>query len=293
MLLRVSKGFTLIELIAVIIVLGVVSLGITNFLSTSTQIYVDVSERDRILSSSRFVIERLNRELRYALPNSARVGVHITSQVNAHCLEFVPIKWSSFYVDIPVSPESASSTFDSAELTGISGSYDDSDVVNDYVFVYPTKNQDVYEAAATDGTTRRAALSSVGSGSDEVTVTLQSAMLFEEDSPVSRFYIVDEPVSYCIEASSNRITRHSDYGFHAVQNSQVGGSVLGDGVLMAENAVNELSSDPENDLVNEDDPFRVANASLTRNAVVNVMLRFKLNDETVVFNNEVHLHNVP
>jgi MSHA biogenesis protein MshO len=68
-----AKGFTLVELVTVIIVLGVVSVGISGFIRTGVQTYSDVIERDQLLGDSRFVVERIHRELRLAIPNSARV----------------------------------------------------------------------------------------------------------------------------------------------------------------------------------------------------------------------------
>ena len=48
------KGFTLVELVTVIIVLGIVSIGVTSFIRSGVQIFNDVSERDELLSQSRF-----------------------------------------------------------------------------------------------------------------------------------------------------------------------------------------------------------------------------------------------
>ena len=50
-------------------------------------------------------MERLNREVRHALPNSIR-----TIGDNNQCLEFVPIDKSAIYLDIPVAPEAPSNS---------------------------------------------------------------------------------------------------------------------------------------------------------------------------------------
>ncbi|MBL0689544.1 MAG: prepilin-type N-terminal cleavage/methylation domain-containing protein, partial [Pseudoalteromonas sp.] len=99
-----TKGFTLLELIIVIIILGVMSVGIAGFITLSTQTYLNVSERDELLANARFVTERLNREIRNAVPNSIRINSNSTTE----CLEFIPIKASTTYMDIPVIPELAS-----------------------------------------------------------------------------------------------------------------------------------------------------------------------------------------
>jgi MSHA biogenesis protein MshO len=55
---------------------------------------------------------------------------------------------------------------------------------------------------------------------------------------------------------------------------------------MAQDVTNNLNK-------TEELPFRVINASLTRNGLVNVLLMFKREEEMVNFSNEVHIPNVP
>jgi MSHA biogenesis protein MshO len=97
-----ANGFTLIELITVIVVLGIVSVGVSGFLRSGLQIYSDANERDQLLSQSRFVIERVSRELRAAIPNSVRL--QYSASADTQCLEFVPALWTSYYTTLPVIP---------------------------------------------------------------------------------------------------------------------------------------------------------------------------------------------
>ena len=94
-LLIPAKGFTLIELVTVIVLLGIMATGIGGFITLSTQTFVNVSERDELLASARFAIERLNREVSNAVPNSIRIATDIDS--NRQCLEFMPIQASTSY----------------------------------------------------------------------------------------------------------------------------------------------------------------------------------------------------
>lgn len=52
-----ESGFTLLELIIVIILLGVMAVGITGFITLSTQTYLNVTERDELLASARFAVK--------------------------------------------------------------------------------------------------------------------------------------------------------------------------------------------------------------------------------------------
>ena len=105
--LKKASGFTLMELIIVIIIMGVMSVGIAGFIKLSTQTYLNVTERDELLANARFAVERLNREVRNALPNSIRTDNNVTT----NCLEFVPIKTSTVYTQIAVAPEPITTTF--------------------------------------------------------------------------------------------------------------------------------------------------------------------------------------
>lgn len=268
------RGFTLVELVMVIIILGVVGVGVSNFMQTGTQIYVDVTERDKLLSESRFVVERLNRELRNALPNSVRVAGGSTTQ----CIEFVPVLWSTFYFDIPVAPETAND-----EIVVIDPSNRLSVFAhNEYqVVVYPTQPEDIYNG--TSGHRFELSEKNFDAAEFKSTLVMDSEIQFATDSPGSRLYIVDRPVSYCM--SAGQITRHANYAYTVSQST-----VLGGGVLMAENAANTLSSDAGSQI---GDPFRVLDATLLRNSAVIAMLQFETGGEIVVFNNEVHQPNVP
>jgi len=286
-----KKGFTLIELITVIMILGVVSLGISGFIGRGAEIYVDVTEREQIISDSRFVIERLNRELRAALPNSLRLSVYSLLGETRRCIEFTPVKWSSFYLDIPVIPEGTVDTFDAVQLIGDTDSYDTDQANADFVVVYPTHVNHIYKPSDL----RRFGLKQVDNSAvtNIVTLTMDAPIAFPADSPASRLYIVGAPVSYCVN-NSNQITRHENYGFKEAPTADDSPSGIGPGVLMAEHVVNDLSHDPEATTLNEA-PFRISDATLVRNAFVHIRLLFDRdeNEEVAEFNNEVQIANAP
>jgi len=187
-----DKGFTLIELITVIVILGVLSVGISGFIKFGSQIYAETSERDKIISSARFAIERLNRELRHALPNS----VQLTN--NNQCIEFTPIAVSTTYTDIPVNPEPVSNTvsvirFDNSRFSD-----------NQRVIVYPLTPSDVESSS---GKVYEIATSGLDmSGGDVWEVTLDTTPIhFTSDSPTKRIFFISPKVSYCL--TNNRLER--------------------------------------------------------------------------------------
>jgi len=184
------SGFTLIEMIVVIVILGILSAAISTFITFSTQIYSEATAREKLVSSARFAIERLNREIRNALPNSLRI-----TDAN-QCLEFTPIIESTTYTDIPVAPEDESNTINIIEFDKNFPATANSDWS---VVVYPLNADDVYIS-----TNKVFAISSISSPADVRVITLASAVHFAEDSPTQRLYFVDESerVKYCLHNKS-------------------------------------------------------------------------------------------
>lgn len=286
---RQHQGFTLVELVATIVILGIIGVTISSIVGYGARVFADVTGRDQILSQSRFVLERLNRDLRNALPNSVRVAGNATRQ----CIEYVPIRWSTYYFDIPTSGESLSNTLEVVRLSSSIENYQFNQAHQ--VIVYPIDENAVYRA--TGNRRNRYDLLAVQDGATDrtnLTIDISGNQRFTTDSNARRIYIVDEPESYCVQ--NGRITFHQGYGFGQQQRTDVG--TVGTGVLMAQNLSNTLSPNPDNfnNNTNRDDPFRVLEATLQRNAYVYLFLRFARPEnpsETVVFSNEIHVPNVP
>lgn len=269
MLLSIKqKGFTLIELVTVIIILGVIATSITTFLRYGTQSYTDAAEREELISTARFAIERLNREVRNALPNSIR-----THGGNSHCLEFTPIVKSVIYIDIPVAPESAEENVDFLML--------DQPLAPSikYVSIYALNANDIYNKKPG---VLEAYSSITNSGDKKIpsTVNFTESLHFQAESPTNRMYIIDEPISYCVKNGSlYRYQGYTQYNSADYPNNN--------GVLMAD-YINNLSV-PSDILP----PFQTLPATLQRNAIALVQLRFVRNLEKIVFSNEIQVPNVP
>ena len=244
-----ESGFTLIELIVVIIIMGVLASATTVFIKFSTVIYSEATDRDQLVSSARFAIERLNREVRNALPNSLRLDP--TKQ----CLEFTPIIGSSIYTDIPVFPDNKSNTItviESNALPNSSGGFS--------AIVYPLTFDDVYPIIESDSD-KIHAINNIVSTGEQWVITLNADVVFSANSPTQRIYFIEtnNSVNYCV--LNNTLTRNN--------------------ILMADNINSALSS------------FDVMEATLQRNAMVQIHLQFEKNDENITFENEVQVLNVP
>ena len=266
---RVMKGFTLVELVLVILVLGIVSTSVTSFIIFGVEIYQDVSGRDKQLSDSRFVIERITREVREALHNSVRVTNDRT------CIEFIPILASSSYVDIPVLPD------DERDVVTVVVSDEIFEQGNTKLVVYPLSVGDVY----VDGGSKEGKLFNISSyattTNNVMTITLDEEVLFTDDSPTERYFIIKDSVAYCQDATNNTILRYQGHAFTTTQATQATFTTAANlGVLMAERQSNDF-------------PFSILSPTLLRNAIVVIDFTFTYDDENLRQINEVHVANVP
>lgn len=286
---RVSKGFTLIELCMVMVLLGMTAMGAGGIIKASSQIFIDVSEREALTSNVRFSVERLNREIRTALPNSVRVF----SDETVKCLEYIPTLVIGISLEVPAVPEANDPEGVDTTITVVR--FDDSllsGVV--HVVVNPLVVDQVYDTI--EKSTIRYALDSEGRRSigkiiDNLwTIELEESVYFTENSPTKRIFFVNEPVAYC--ASEGLLTRYTDYGFNGIELDENSKALTGKldnndepltgiGVLMAEGI----------DLAGTS--FTVKKASSFSNTLVDITLQFSKNTEYLTFHNQAQVLNVP
>jgi MSHA biogenesis protein MshO len=264
---RANRGFSLMELITVIILLGIITISVTNYLRFGADIYADVTGREQLLSETRFVIERMTREIREAVPNSVRVRQTGTVQ----CAEFLPIRASSSYVDIPVFPEAATATINLVQ-------HNINAVDADKIVIYPLQPSDIYGGAPTTDTTGKifSFATAPSNGNSTEVLTLDNAVRFDADSPTERYYLAKDAVSFCVDSVTDQITRYNGYWPGAIQAAPpaVAGVLMSDGISNAT-------------------PFKYSGSTLTTNAIIQITLETLRDEETVTFYHEVHLINVP
>lgn len=84
-----GRGFTLVEMVLTLIVGSILVLGIAGFVELGAKGYADSVDRQRIQTQAQFVLEKISREFRHAVPNSF--------SNSGDCLSFYPIVYSGFY----------------------------------------------------------------------------------------------------------------------------------------------------------------------------------------------------
>ena len=257
---RQNGGFTLVELVTVIVILGVLALGTVRFIGDSGRGFGAAVSRGKLAGEGRFAMASVSRELRGAVPGSVRT--------NGQCLEFVPLLTASRYVTLPVA--TAATEFRAVPLAGA--------VVpaGARAAVYPDST--LY-AAASPGPLSPPVAVSAPDAANEVTVSFASPHRFASESPTRRFFLVADPVSFCVDGEA--LYRYQGYGFATVQPLPADLPATRPGrELMAENVGNGA-------------PFRIGGANLTRNAVVAVDLDLSRSGDVVRLEQLTSVRNAP
>lgn len=274
----IQGGFTLVEMVTVILILGILIVGVSSFVIFGTRIFVESSSIDQVLSQSRFAVERMTRDIRNAVPNSVRLLTSTSGRYQ--CIELLPIESSSRYLDLPVYPNSAASTGTIID-NGVSVN------AGQFAIVYPLAEEstggvnDIYQS----NRNKRFEVQSSSTAASVMTLTFTAAVQFAEQSTIQRIYFASQPISYCFErpqgASEVQLYRYSGYGY---MTSQPAPSNMSNGVLMAENITNTLLLEPA---------IKVTEQNLMTNAIVHLEPRFSVNGETFKYQHQVQVTNVP
>ena len=278
---KYGQGFTLVELVIVIVLLGILSVGASGFIRLGSEMFVDTKNRSDMVATGRFITERLNRELRTALPNSIRVQ---NSGTVMQCLTYMPIITTANYLNIPTASENETATNTFSVVA-----FDDSNIdvggATEYrAAVYPASTAGIYNAINNQiiqplGTVNTVVTPAAVDQNNRRDITVSENILFATGSPTSRFYFIGaNNVSYCV--LGRELKRFE--GNNPIDDGGLVTFFNNNGVLMA------------NNLLNNHFPFSLNESTQFRNATVLIQLVLQEGidvNEQVTFNNEVHIPN--
>ena len=240
--LRRSAGISTIEMVTVIAVTGILSVGLAGILRHPMQGYAAVSRRAELVDLADLALFRMSRDLRMALPN----GVRVNEGKNA--IELLHVVAGARYRAEPGSNGAGSPGVrihtDAADflsfggdarwnllgrVSGLEFSYGTPLPVGTRVAIYPTGSE-VWSAAATNASPSIITASTnritVLDDGDEDQIALASAHRFAYASPRARLYLVDSPVSYLCDDAAQTLWRIDRYSITANQPTSRGAPPL-------------------------------------------------------------------
>ena len=249
-----QSGFTLIELVTVVVILAIVTTFGTGFIISTMESYTDTQDRSKLINRSRQAIEQTTRRIRGAAPNSIR----ITNGGN--CLEFLPLASGGNYIN-PV-PDTANGAPASNSIATAPHTIDFGTAR--YVLIGAQSPAEIYGGAA---------IATLAANTPTL-LTLSSNKTWLRNSPARRFFLTDDPQAICL--SGNDLRHYTGYASPLSSTGTPGGS----GTLMADNASSAT-------------PFAFEAGTETRGAVVVIDLIFTEGDQRVPIRQEVFVRNAP
>ncbi|MDR9424109.1 MAG: type II secretion system protein [Marinobacter sp.] len=269
-----QRGFTLVELVMVIVLLGIVATISTQFVSLSVRGAIDLGDRQQRALQGVVISEQVTREVRNAFPLSVRES--------GECLEWLPIRGGTTYQSLP-----AGSGGNKVEILPFGREISAGSRL--IVYGYGSSQGSLYESGASVPNPGPVSppIEQVDPGDVEIAFADSETHRFRERSPQKRIYAVGNAISVCQKQDNNstRLYRFTDYkpDTSGPRSFDWLSANADDSGVMSANMV-------KNSLI-----WKVVPASLQRSAVVN--FEFELfasgSDETTHVNQEVHIRNVP
>lgn len=259
-----QSGFTLIELVIVIIVLAIVSVFTGQFLSQNIDLYQRAVNQNERLSDARFIFNRMDKEF-----NSA-IAFSVTDEQEQDCISFVHFSAAGQYLNHVAGKKQLTLIMDPVTRGKKGGNA--SGFEGQKLSVFTTDADDFYANSA--DTIASIKNYKVASDDDptQAMVTLTSKLA--RDSMVSRYFIFDKQVNYClVKAGGNTLN------LYRKEVAVTGGSSTS--VLMLSGLGNNSS-------------MKLSQTTQVQHAMLDLKLDLLLRDNSpITFNHQLVMTNVP
>ena len=288
-----ESGFTLVEMVVVIVISSILAGVVTQFITQPMEAYADQGRRNALVDAADGALRRMSREIREALPNSVRVGC------GGNCVEFLRALDGGRYRAVfpgdalSFNPADMDSSFDVigpvARLSQIVTGAGPGDCLNaaaSCLVVYNTGllGTNAYNSDNIATVTAASAGPPISLSFDNSNFSSGSTA-FPASSPAQRFHIVDTPVAYLCDISQGTLRRYEGYTISANQGSVDTHAELIGLPNPAEHAflANRVSNCS----------FAYSPGTPARNGLATLSLSLSDQGESVTLLQQVHISNTP
>ncbi len=266
---RHAAGFSLIELVIVIVLVGILATVSVALIRQPIDASADVQRRARLADAADQAMARISRDLRLALPNSIRTSA------DGRAIEMLIAPMAGRYRARPRATPTAEGSGDVLDFAVADASFDllaplpAVPTAGQWVVIYNlTASGTQANAWAGDNRT------TIGAGSTAQRINLAAPFQFPFPSPSQRVYVVDQAVQYRC-ASDGQLRRHAGYAPAVSMAVPAPGSsaLLAEGVSFCD--------------------FRYQTGSASRQGLAALSLAITREGESVSLLKSVHLPNLP
>ncbi|MDH5354986.1 MAG: type II secretion system GspH family protein [Gammaproteobacteria bacterium] len=285
-----QHGFTLMELIIVIVLLGILASGAGLLITKPIEAYNDQLRRQQLVDQGEMALRQIARDIRRALPNSLRVDP------SGLVIEMINTTGGARYRDEVGGAYTADT--DWLDFTVADTDFNLLGKLNvglnpgDRLVIYNTAPDDIYQDVTANNnpgivTTDSTTLTLVPGVEDHITLAqedpIEPDFQFSQQSPGQRIFVINDPISYVCDLIAGTLTRHDGYTYQADQNNIDSDAELSELGSESGLVVSQLASCS----------FNYNPGSAQRSGMVTIRIVLDDAGEQISLLHQVHVVNVP
>lgn len=210
-----NAGFTLMELIVVMLISGIIAFMVVNIISTPMEGFSDQKRRAKLVDMAELSLHRIARDIRNALPNSIRISADAQTIEMLHTIAGGRYQKQAFSTSQPISQiKLYKALSNAAEIQVAPGVATNTQCARsglpDCLVIYNLGNGISGSDAYYGGNI--SALKSIDLSAPDYPVSFVSHQ-FNLDSPQQRFFIINKAIAYTCNPLTGELLVNEAYNF--------------------------------------------------------------------------------